>query len=93
VAFLNLLSRTSPTIPRILVFDEPTIWIDNDNRERLGQLLANLVEEVREGGINLDQVLVISHDPAFLNAIDPEGVKHICQKNPQGFCEIVGAKV
>jgi DNA repair exonuclease SbcCD ATPase subunit len=32
IAFLNLLSGTS--IPRVLVLDEPTIWIDNKNRER-----------------------------------------------------------
>jgi exonuclease SbcC len=86
VAFLNLLWRTS--VPRILVLDEPTIWIDNQNRERLGQLLANLVKEVKEGGIKLEQIIVISHDPAFLNAIDPEGVKHICIKNEKGFCEV-----
>ena len=86
VAFLNLLWKTS--VPRILVLDEPTIWIDNQNRERLGQLLANLVKEVKEGGIKLEQVIVISHDPAFLNAIDPEGVKHICIKNEYGFCEV-----
>jgi exonuclease SbcC len=86
VAFLNLLWKTS--VPRILVLDEPTIWIDNQNRERLGQLLANLVKEVKEGGIKLEQVIVISHDPAFLNAIDPEGVKHICVKNEYGFCEV-----
>jgi len=86
VAFLNLLWKTS--VPRVLVLDEPTIWIDNQNRERLGQLLANLVREVKEGGIKLEQVIVISHDPAFLNAIDPEGVKHICVKNKYGFCEV-----
>ncbi len=86
VAFLNLLWKTS--VPRILVLDEPTIWIDNQNRERLGQLLANLIKEVKEGGIKLEQVIVISHDPAFLNAIDPEGVKHICVKNEHGFCEV-----
>jgi DNA repair exonuclease SbcCD ATPase subunit len=86
VAFLNLLWKTS--VPRILVLDEPTIWIDNQNRERLGQLLANLVKEVKEGGIKLEQVIIISHDPAFLNAIDPEGVKHICVKNEYGFCEV-----
>ena len=89
VAFLNLLWKTS--VPRILVLDEPTIWIDNQNRERLGQLLANLVKEVKEGGIKLEQVIVISHDPAFLNAIDPEGVKHICVKNEYGFCEVGAA--
>ena len=91
VAFLNLLWKTS--VPRILVLDEPTIWIDNQNRERLGQLLANLVKEVKEGGIKLEQVIVISHDPAFLNAIDPEGVKHICIKNEYGFCEVGSASV
>jgi ABC-2 type transport system ATP-binding protein len=36
--------------PKILILDEPTIWIDNQNRERLGQLLANLAKEVKEGG-------------------------------------------
>jgi len=86
VAFLNLLWKTS--VPRILVLDEPTIWIDNQNRERLGQLLANLAREVKEGGIKLEQVIVISHDPAFLNAIDPEGVRHVCSKNEEGFCEV-----
>jgi len=86
VAFLSLLWRTN--VPRILVLDEPTIWIDNRNRERLGQLLANLAKEVKGGGIKLDQVIVVSHDPAFLNAIDPEGVKHVCIKNHQGFCEV-----
>ena len=86
VAFLNLLWRTS--VPKILVLDEPTIWIDNANRERLGQFLANLVKEIKEGGIKLDQVIVVSHDPAFLNAIDPEGVKHVCRKNEEGLCEI-----
>lgn len=86
VAFLNLLWKTS--VPRLLVLDEPTIWIDNQNRERLGQLLANLVKEVKEGGIKLEQVIVISHDPAFLSAIDPEGAKHICVKNEYGFCEV-----
>lgn len=91
VAFLNLLSKTS--VPKVLVLDEPTIWIDNANRERLGQFLAKLVREVKEGGIKLDQVIVISHDPAFLNAIDPEGVKHVCKKNEQGFCEVAGAEI
>lgn len=86
VAFLHLLWRTS--VPRILVLDEPTIWIDNRNRERLGELLANLVKEVKEGGIKLDQVIVVSHDPAFLNAIDPEGVKHTCYKNPEDFVRL-----
>jgi len=86
VAFLNLLWRTS--VPRVLVLDEPTIWVDNVNRERLGQLLANLVKEMREGALKLDQVIVVSHDPAFLNAIDPEGVKHTCLKNEEGFCEV-----
>jgi DNA repair exonuclease SbcCD ATPase subunit len=86
VAFLNLLWKTS--VPRILVLDEPTIWVDNRNRERLGQLLANLVKEMREGALKLDQVIVVSHDPAFLNAIDPEGVKHVCRKNEEGFCEV-----
>ena len=86
VAFLNLLWRTS--VPRVLVLDEPTIWVDNRNRERLGQLLANLVKEMREGALKLDQVIVVSHDPAFLNAIDPEGVKHTCLKNEEGFCEV-----
>ena len=90
VAFLNLLWRTS--VPRILVLDEPTIWIDNRNRERLGQLLANLVKEMKEGALKLDQVIVVSHDPAFLNAIDPEGVKHTCLKNEEGFCEVKTAE-
>ncbi len=91
VAFLNLLSKTS--VPKVLVLDEPTIWIDNAHRERLGQFLANLVREVKEGGINLDEVIVISHDPAFLNAIDPEGVKHVCKKNEEGFCEVADAEI
>jgi len=86
VAFLNLLWRTS--VPRVLILDEPTIWVDNRNRERLGQLLANLVKEMREGALKLDQVIVVSHDPAFLNAIDPEGIKHVCIKNEEGFCEV-----
>ncbi|MQY68865.1 MAG: AAA family ATPase [Hadesarchaea archaeon] len=86
VSFLNLLWKTS--VPRILVLDEPTIWVDNRNRERLGQLLANLVKEMKEGALKLDQVIVVSHDPAFLNAIDPEGVKHTCIKNEEGFCEV-----
>ena len=86
VAFLNLLWRTS--VPRILVLDEPTIWVDNRNRERLGQLLANLAKEIKEGTLRLDQVIVVSHDPAFLNAIDPEGVRHTCLKNEEGFCEV-----
>jgi DNA repair exonuclease SbcCD ATPase subunit len=89
VAFLNLLSRTS--VPRILVLDEPTIWIDDKNRERLGQILGTLVKEIKEGGIKIDQVIVISHDSVFLNAIDPEGVKHLCIKNPEGFCEVATA--
>jgi len=86
VAFLNLLWRTSS--PRLLVLDEPTIWVDNRNREGLGQLLSNLVKEMKEGALKLDQVIVVSHDPAFLNAIDPEGVKHTCIKNEEGFCEV-----
>ncbi len=86
VAFLNLLWKTS--VPRILVLDEPTIWVDNRNRERLGQLLANLVKEMKGGALKLEQVIVVSHDPAFLNAIDPEGVKRTCLKNEAGFCEV-----
>ena len=89
VAFLNLLSRTS--VPRILVLDEPTIWIDDKNRERLGQVLGTLVKEIKEGGIKIDQMIVISHDSVFLNAIDPEGVKHLCMKNSEGFCEVATA--
>jgi hypothetical protein len=59
----------------------------------LGQLLANLVKEIREGGIRIDQAIVISHDPAFLNAIDPEGAKYVCVKNSEGFCEISRAEI
>jgi len=86
VAFLNLLSKTS--VPRILVLDEPTIWVDEKNRERLGQVLGTLVKEIKEGGIKIDQVIVVSHDSAFLNAIDPEASKYQCVKNSMGFCEV-----
>jgi DNA repair exonuclease SbcCD ATPase subunit len=86
VAFLNLLSKTS--VPRVLVLDEPTIWVDEKNRERLGQVLGTLVKEIKEGGIKIDQVIVVSHDSAFLNAIDPEASKWQCVKNSEGYCEV-----
>jgi DNA repair exonuclease SbcCD ATPase subunit len=86
IAFLNLLWMSS--VPRILVLDEPTIWIDNKNKELLGQLLGSLVKEIKEGSIKINQLIVISHDSVFLNTIHPEGIKHICVKNREGFCEI-----
>jgi len=86
IAFLNLIAKSN--VPKVLVLDEPTIWVDEKNRERLGQVLGSLVREIKEGGIKIDQVIVVSHDSSFLNAIDPEAVKHQCVKNDEGFCEI-----
>ena len=86
IAFLNLLSKTN--VPKVLVLDEPTIWVDEKNRERMAQVLGTLVKEIKEGGIKIDQVVVVSHDSAFLNAIDPEAIKHQCIKNSEGFCEV-----
>jgi DNA repair exonuclease SbcCD ATPase subunit len=86
IAFLNLIAKSN--VPKVLVLDEPTIWVDEKNRERLGQVLGGLVKEIKEGAIKIDQLIVVSHDSSFLNAIDPEAVKHQCIKNDEGFCEI-----
>jgi DNA repair exonuclease SbcCD ATPase subunit len=86
IAFLNLISGSN--VPNVMVLDEPTIWVDEKNRERLGHVLGSLVREMKEGGIRIDQVIVVSHDSSFLNAIDPEATRYQCVKNEEGFCEI-----
>jgi hypothetical protein len=42
---------------------------------------------MKEGALELGQVIVVSHDLAFLIAIDPERVKYTSIKNEEDFCE------
>jgi predicted RNase H-like nuclease (RuvC/YqgF family) len=65
------------------------IWPRLYERSDLKRIeLQTSIKETEEGGIKIDQVVVVSHDSAFLNAIDPEAIKHQCIKNSEGFYEV-----